>query len=74
LGRKPVLFSQLSTNGSSSGPELVLISELNIYPAMFEITRCDSRTAIEKARRLGRWQKMACLDWKSDAVATVIHP
>jgi hypothetical protein len=50
------------------------IDATGIYPAMFEITRCDSRTAIEKARRLGRTQKMTCLDWKSDAVATVIHP
>ena len=48
-----MLFSQLSTNGSSSGPELVLILGSNIYPAMFEITRCDSRTAIDTCKEAG---------------------
>ena len=41
---------------------------------MFEITRGIPEPLLIEARRLGRPQNMAGLDWKSDAVATVIHP
>ena len=69
-----MLFAQLSTNGSSSSPELGLNLGSNTYPAMFEITRGIPEPLLIEARRLGRPQNMAGLDWKSDAVATVIHP
>ena len=47
-----MLFSQLSTDGSSIDPGLVLFSGSNIYPAMFEITGEIPEPLFEKARRL----------------------
>jgi hypothetical protein len=69
-----VLFSQLSTDGSSIDPGSVLFWGSNIYPAMFEITGEIPEPLFDKTRRLGRPQRMASLDWKSDTAATVIHP
>ncbi|PYL38350.1 MAG: hypothetical protein DMF34_07145 [Verrucomicrobia bacterium] len=45
-----------------------------IYPAMFEITGVMPEPIVDQARRLGRTEKMTCLNWKSDAAATVIRP
>jgi hypothetical protein len=46
VGKKTSAFLSTLDQRLFSGPEMVLISGSNIYPAMFEITRCDSRTAI----------------------------
>jgi hypothetical protein len=74
VGKKTSAFLSTLDQRLFSDPEMNCDSGSNIYPAMFEITRCDSRTAIGQIRRLGRPQKMTCLNWKSDARATVIHP
>jgi hypothetical protein len=45
-----------------------------IYPAVFEITGGIPEPIFISSRRLGRiLGKMTCLNWKSDAPATVIH-
>jgi len=41
---------------------------------MFEITGVIPEPIVDKLRRLGRTKKMTCLNWKSDAAATVIRP
>jgi len=41
---------------------------------MFEITGVIPEPIVDKLRRLGRTEKMTCLNWKSDAAATVIRP
>ena len=48
--------------------------DVKIYPAMFEITGVIPEPIVDKLRRLGRTEKMTCLNWKSDAAATVIRP
>ena len=45
-----------------------------IYPAVFEITGWIPEPILISFRRLGRVWKMTCLNWKSDACATVIRP
>jgi len=41
---------------------------------MFETTGVMPEPIVDQARRLGRTEKMTCLNWKSDAAATVIRP
>jgi hypothetical protein len=45
-----------------------------IYPAMFEIIGGIPEPIIDELKEAGSPQNMASLSWKSDAVATVIHP
>jgi hypothetical protein len=46
VGKKTSAFLSTLDQRLFCDPEMVLISGSDIYPAMFEITRCDSRTAI----------------------------
>ena len=46
VGKKTSAFLSTLDQRLYGGSEVVLFSGSNIYPAMFEITRCDSRTAI----------------------------
>jgi hypothetical protein len=68
LGRKPVLFSQLSTNGSHQ------FQDVKIYPAMFEITGGIPEPIIGETEEAWSPENMSGLHWKSDAAATVVHP